>query len=205
MAKLIVIAAPSGAGKTSLIKALLTEAKHLKFTLSVSYTTRKKRATEEHGKSYYFISKEEFELMIKEKEFLEYADVFGDLKGTSKSWVENKIKNKWNVILELDWQGASQIKDVYPNAETIFILPPSYEDLKLRLNERGLDKKEAIEKRLVEAKEEIKEGQHFDHLIVNDKFEEALTDLKSIIITNKDLTEERQDIVKVCIEGLLEE
>ena len=205
MAKLIVIAAPSGAGKTSLIKALLTEAKHLKFTLSVSYTTREKRVTEKHGESYYFISKEEFATMIKEQEFLEYADVFGDLKGTSRSWVENKIEKGWNVILELDWKGASQVKDVYPNAETIFILPPSYEDLKLRLNERGLDKKEAIEKRLVEAKEEIKEGQHFDHLIVNDKFEEALTDLKSIIITNKDLTEERQDIVKVCIEGLLEE
>ena len=205
MAKLIVIAAPSGAGKTSLIKALLTEAKHLKFTLSVSYTTRKKRATEKHGESYYFISKEEFELMIKKQEFLEYADVFGDLKGTSKSWVENKIKNEWNVILELDWQGASQVKDIYPNAETVFILPPSYTSLKLRLNERGLDRKEAIEKRLAEAKEEIKEGQHFDHLIVNDDFEEALTDLKSIILTNKVLTEKRKDLVKVCIEGLLED
>ena len=91
MTKLIVIAAPSGAGKTSLIKALLTEAKHLKFTLSVSYTTREKRVTEKHGESYYFISKEKFATMIKEQEFLEYDDVFGDLKGTSRSWVENKI------------------------------------------------------------------------------------------------------------------
>ena len=205
MAKLIVIAAPSGAGKTSLIKALLTEAKHLKFTLSVSYTTREKRVTEKHGESYYFISKEEFATMIKEQEFLEYADVFGDLKGTSRSWVENKIEKGWNVILELDWKGASQVKDVYPNAETIFILPPSYSDLKARLNERGLDKKEAIEKRLAEAKEEIKEGQHFDHQIVNDKFEEALTDLKSIVLINEDLTEERKDLVKLCIESLLEE
>tara|TARA_B100001750_G_scaffold191315_1_gene161704 strand:+ start:271 stop:888 length:618 start_codon:yes stop_codon:yes gene_type:complete len=205
MTKLIVIAAPSGAGKTSLIKALLTEAKHLKFTLSVSYTTREKRVTEKHGESYYFISKEEFATMIKEQEFLEYADVFGDLKGTSRSWVENKIEKGWNVILELDWKGASQVKDVYPNAETIFILPPSYSDLKARLNERGLDKKEAIEKRLAEAKEEIKEGQHFDHQIVNDKFEEALTDLKSIVLINEDLTEERKDLVKLCIESLLEE
>jgi len=205
MAKLIVIAAPSGAGKTSLIKALLTEAKDLKFTLSISYTTREKRTTEKHGESYYFISKEEFELMIKEQEFLEFADVFGDLKGTSKSWVKDKLKNGWNVILELNWQGAVQVKDIYPNAETIFILPPSYEDLELRLNERGLDRKEAIEKRLAEAKEEIKEGQNFDHLVVNDEFEEALKDLKSIILTNKVLAEGRKDLVSVCLKGLLEE
>ena len=134
MAKLIVIAAPSGAGKTSLIKALLEETKELKFTLSISYTTREKRVTEKHGESYFFISNKEFELMIKGKEFLEYADVFGDLKGTSKSWVENKIKKGWNVILELDWQGASQIKEIYANSKTIFILPPSYTDLKTRLS-----------------------------------------------------------------------
>ena len=205
MAKLIVIAAPSGAGKTSLIKALLEEAKDLKFTLSISYTTREKRVTEKHGESYFFISNKEFELMINEKQFLEYADVFGDLKGTSKSWVENKIKEGWNVILELDWQGASQIKEIYANSKTIFILPPSYTDLKTRLNKRGLDKKEAIDNRLAEAKEEIKEGKNFDHLIVNDKFEKALTDLKSIIISNKELTGERKELVNLCLKGLLEE
>ena len=204
MAKLIVIAAPSGAGKTSLIKALLEEAKELKFTLSISYTTREKRVTEKHGESYFFISNKEFELMIKGKEFLEYADVFGDLKGTSKSWVENKIKKGWNVILELDWQGASQIKEIYPDSKTIFILPPSYADLKTRLNKRGLDKKEAIDKRLAEAKEEIKQGQYFDHLTVNDKFEEALEDLKSIIVSNKALTEERKELVSSCLKGVLD-
>ena len=204
MAKLIVIAAPSGAGKTSLIKALLTEAKHLKFTLSVSYTTREKRVTEKHGESYYFINKEEFELMIKKHEFLEYADVFGDLYGTSRSWVKSKIRNGWNVILELDWQGASQVKDIYPNTETIFILPPSFADLKIRLNERGLDKKKTIKKRLTEAKEEIREGQHFDHLIINDEFEEALTDLKTIILGNNNLSKERQSIAKERISRLLE-
>ena len=204
MAKLIVIAAPSGAGKTSLIKALLTEAKHLKFTLSVSYTTREKRVTEKHGESYYFINKEEFELMIKKHEFLEYADVFGDLYGTSRSWVKSKIRNGWNVILELDWQGASQVKDIYPNTETIFILPPSFADLKIRLNERGLDKKKTIKKRLTEAKEEVREGQHFDHLIINDEFEEALTDLKTIILGNNNLSKERQSIVKERISRLLE-
>ena len=205
MAKLIVIAAPSGAGKTSLIQALLKEAGDLKFTLSISYTTREKRVTEKHGESYYFISNKEFKHMIKEKEFLEYADVFGDLKGTSKSWVENKIKKGWNVILELDWQGASQVKNIYPDSETIFILPPSYDDLKIRLNKRGLDKKEAINSRLAEAKEEIKQGQNFDHLIVNDQFKEALTDLKSIIIFNKEITDERKELVSFCLKGLLEE
>lgn len=205
MAKLIVIAAPSGAGKTSLIQALLEEAGDLKFTLSISYTTREKRATEKHRESYYFISNKEFKHMIKEKEFLEYADVFGDLKGTSKSWVENKIKKGWNVILELDWQGASQVKNIYPDSETIFILPPSYDDLKIRLNKRGLDKKEAINSRLAEAKEEIKQGQNFDHLIVNDQFKEALTDLKSIIISNKEITNERKELVRFCLRGLLEE
>ncbi len=205
MAKLIVIAAPSGAGKTSLIQALLEEAGDLKFTLSISYTTREKRVTEKHGESYYFISNKEFKHMIKEKEFLEYADVFGDLKGTSKSWVENKIKKGWNVILELDWQGASQVKNIYPDSETIFILPPSYDDLKIRLNKRGLDKKEAINSRLAEAKVEIKQGQNFDHLIVNDQFKEALTDLKSIIISNKEITNERKELVSFCLRGLLEE
>ena len=205
MAKLIVIAAPSGAGKTSLIQALLEEAGDHKFTLSISYTTREKRVTEKHGESYYFISNKEFKHMIKEKEFLEYADVFGDLKGTSKSWVENKIKKGWNVILELDWQGASQVKNIYPDSATIFILPPSYDDLKIRLNKRGLDKKEAINSRLAEAKEEIKQGQNFDHLIVNDQFKEALTDLKSIIISNKEITEERKELVSFCLRGLLEE
>ena len=205
MAKLIVIAAPSGAGKTSLIQALLEEAGDHKFTLSISYTTREKRVTEKHGESYYFISNKEFKHMIKEKEFLEYADVFGDLKGTSKSWVENKIKKGWNVILELDWQGASQVKNIYPDSETIFILPPSYDDLKIRLNKRGLDKKEAINSRLAEAKEEIKQGQNFDHLIVNDQFKEALTDLKSIIIFNKEITDERKELVSFCLRGLLEE
>ena len=205
MAKLIVIAAPSGAGKTSLIQALLEEASDLKFALSISYTTREKRVTEKHGESYNFISNEEFKHMIKEEEFLEYADVFGDLKGTSKSWVENKIKKGWNVILELDWQGANQVKNIYPDSETIFILPPSYDDLKIRLNKRGLDKKEAINSRLAEAKEEIKQGQNFDHLIVNDQFKEALTDLKSIIISNKEITDERKELVSFCLRGLLEE
>ena len=204
MAKLIVIAAPSGTGKTSLIKALLSEAKHLKFTLSVSYTTRQKRITEKDGESYYFINKKEFELMIKKQEFLEYADVFGDLYGTSRLWVKNKIKNGWNVILELDWQGASQVKGMYPDTETIFILPPSFADLKLRLNERGLDKKKTIEKRLAEAKEEIREGQHFDHLVINDEFEEALSDLKTLILANNKLSKERQLIAKESISRLLE-
>ena len=205
MAKLIVIAAPSGTGKTSLIEALLKQAIDLKFILSISFTTRKKRVNEKHGESYYFVNKKEFELMIQEQEFLEYADVFGDFKGTSKSWVEGRLKNGWNVILELDWQGAKQVKEIYPKAETIFILPPSYAELQLRLNARGLDQKEEIKKRLAEAKKEIKNGQHFDHLVVNDEFKMALSDLKSIIFANKSLPKERKNLVKVCLEALLED
>ena len=163
-----------------------------------------KRITEKDGESYYFINKKEFELMIKKQEFLEYADVFGDLYGTSRSWVKNKIKNGWNVILELDWQGTSQVKGIYPDTETIFILPPSFADLKLRLNERGLDKKKTIEQRLAEAKEEIREGQHVDHLVINDEFEEALSDLKTLILANNKLSKERQLIAKESISRLLE-
>ena len=109
------------------------------------------------------------------------------------------------IILELDWQGVFQVKEIYPNAETIFILPPSYAELKLRLTARGLDKKDEIERRLGEAKKEVHNGQYFDHLVVNDKFEEALKDLKSIILANKSLPGERKDTVRVCLEGLLEE
>ena len=205
MAKLIVIAAPSGAGKTSLIQALLEEASDLKFALSISYTTREKRVTEKHGESYNFISNEEFKHMIKEEEFLEYADVFGDLKGTSKSWVENKIKKGWNVILELDWQGANQVKEIYSDAKTIFILPPSYTELELRLNSRGLDKVEEIQKRLGEARKEIENGKSFDYLVVNDDFESALEDLRNIIINEKELEENRKSLVKDSIKALLEE
>lgn len=205
MAKLIVIAAPSGAGKTSLIKALLKDSTDMKFNLSISYTTRKKRINEKDGESYLFIDKKEFERMLENKDFLEHAEVFGNFYGTSKSWVEELLKEGKNILLELDWQGAVQVKSAYPSAVTIFILPPSYKDLELRLIERDLDKKVVIEKRLAEAKKEIEQGQSFDFLVVNDEFEKALRDLKYIVRQNKELPKERKAIVKSHLQVLLEE
>jgi len=205
MAKLIVIAAPSGAGKTSLIEALLKDSTDMKFNLSISYTTRKKRINEKDGESYLFIDKKEFERMLENKDFLEHAEVFGNLYGTSKSWVEELLKEGRNILLELDWQGAVQVKSAYPSAVTIFILPPSYKDLELRLIERDLDKKVVIEKRLAEAKKEIEQGQSFDFLVVNDEFEKALRDLKYIVRQNKELPKERKAIVKSHLQVLLEE
>ena len=205
MAKLIVIAAPSGAGKTSLIEALLKDSTDMKFNLSISYTTRKKRINEKDGESYLFIDKKEFERMLENNDFLEHAEVFGNFYGTRKSWVEELLKEGKNILLELDWQGAVQVKSAYPSAVTIFILPPSYKDLELRLIERDLDKKVVIEKRLAEAKKEIEQGQSFDFLVVNDEFEKALRDLKYIVRQNKELPKERKAIVKSHLQVLLEE
>ena len=205
MAKLIVISAPSGAGKTSLIAALLTKIKNPNFILSISFTTRPKRENEKHGESYFFIDKQKFKKMIENNDFLEFAEVFGDFKGTSKSWVKQKLSENMNVILELDWQGATQVKEIYSDAKTIFILPPSYIELELRLNSRGLDKIEEIQKRLGEARKEIENGKSFDYLVVNDDFESALEDLKNIIIDEKELVEKRKSLVKDSIKALLEE
>ena len=135
MAKLTVIAAPSGAGKTSLIEALLKDSGDVEFNLSISYTTREKRINEKDGESYFFIDNWEFERMLKNKEFLEHAEVFGNFYGTSKSWVDEQLKKGRNILLELDWQGAFQVKSTYPSAVTIFIIPPSYDELEARLNE----------------------------------------------------------------------
>ena len=205
MAKLIVISAPSGAGKTSLIAALLTKIKNPNYILSISFTTRPKRENEKHGESYFFIDKQKFKKMIENNDFLEFAEVFGDFKGTSKSWVKQKLSENMNVILELDWQGATQVKEIYSDAKTIFILPPSYTELELRLNSRGLDKIEEIQKRLGEARKEIENGKSFDYLVVNDDFESALEDLKNIIIDEKELVEKRKSLVKDSIKALLEE
>ena len=205
MAKLIVIAAPSGAGKTSLVKALLEDLNDFKLNLSISFTTRKKRIDETEGESYYFINKKEFNNRLEKKEFLENAKVFGNLYGTSRSWVEQQTKKGCNVLLELDWKGAAQVKSVYPSAITIFVLPPSYKELKLRLLERGQDRAEVIETRLAEAKEEIHQGKNFDFLVVNDIFENALTDLKTIVLKNKKLSNAREAFAHEHLKGLLEE
>ena len=203
MSKVIVIAAPSGAGKTSLIESLLKEDEDQKIKLGVSYTTRKKRENEINGQSYFFIGKDEFIGMRERNEFLESAEVFGNLYGTNKSWVEKQIKASSKVLLELDWQGAKQVKTSFPDCLTLFILPPSLQELKERLMKRGLDDLDIVERRLSLAKKDISEGKSFDFLIINDVFENSLNDLKKIILEGKGLSKERANKANNLLEELL--
>ncbi|KPJ68136.1 MAG: guanylate kinase [Coxiella sp. DG_40] len=174
-----IIAAASGTGKTSLVKKLVEFFDNI--VASVSYTTREKRSGECNGENYFFVGKEEFKHMISGGEFLEYAKVFGDYYGTSRNWVKNHINKGIDVILEIDWQGAQHVKKLLPNSISIFILPPSLQELRSRLETRKQDNATIIDRRLSAASEEISHCKDFDYIVVNDKFEDALADLRSII------------------------
>ena len=176
---LIVVAAPSGAGKSSLVKALLELDSHVH--LSVSHTTRAPRGQEKHGRDYYFASQSEFDAMVQSNAFVEWAHVHGNRYGTSKKAIEERIAQGSDVILEIDFQGALQIKEAFANAVLVFILPPSWEELRSRLERRGEDTPEVIEVRLKNAAEEMAQVSKFDFVIINELFERALFDLKAIV------------------------
>lgn len=176
---LFVVAAPSGAGKSSLVKALLQLDSRL--AVSVSHTTRAPRGQEQHGREYWFIDEPSFRSMAERGEFFEWAEVHGNLYGTSRSAIEARLEGGDDVVLEIDWQGAVQIKRIFPHAVLIFILPPSWEELRQRLLRRGEDGPETIATRMVNAREEVAQARHFDFVIINGLFETALFDLKTVV------------------------
>ena len=177
-ARLFVIAAPSGAGKTTLVKAMVERNPDLKF--SISYTTRKKRVTEIEGKDYFFVSEAEFEDLKNKGELLESALVFDNHYGTSRSQVEEHLNNGDHVILEIDWQGAQQVRQSKAECITIFILPPSREELERRLRDRKTDSDSVVERRLEDALGDMSHWQEFDYVIINDDLDLAVTELESV-------------------------
>ena len=177
--KLFVFAAPSGAGKTTLVHAVV--AKHPELRFSISYTTRKPRKNEADGADYLFVTKEEFMRLRDQGEMLEYAEVFDNYYATSRSQVEKHLADKRNVILEIDWQGAQQVRESMPECVTIFILPPSVEELERRLRDRRTDSQEVIERRLRDALSDMSHWDKFDHIIINDDLNQAIAALEDVL------------------------
>ena len=183
---LYIISSPSGAGKSSLLNALLTQHNAAgKMQLSVSHTTRATRPGEEHGVHYHFVKVEEFKALIERGDFLEWAEVFGNYYGTSKRWIEKEMEAGRDVLLEIDWQGAQQVRKVFPKAIGIFILPPSLEELKSRLSGRGTDSAETIARRIAAARDELRHVDEFDYVIINDDLQQALDNLRSIVCASR--------------------
>jgi len=176
---LFCVAAPSGAGKSSLVKALLELDSRL--DVSVSHTTRAPRGQEQNGREYWFVDEPSFRAMIEREEFFEWAQVHGHLYGTSRKAIEARLERGEDVVLEIDWQGALQIKQLFPHAVLIFILPPSWEELRQRLTRRGEDRPDVIETRMANARLEVAQARHFDFVIINALFETALFDLKTVV------------------------
>jgi len=180
---LYVISAPSGAGKTSLVRALVEQLDGV--AASVSHTTRSMRPGEEDGVHYHFVDRECFLKMVEDGDFLEHAQVFDNFYGTAQSAVEAQLKAGQDVILEIDWQGAEQVRRLMPDCETVFILPPSREELERRLRSRGQDSDEVIARRMRDATAEMSHYPEFDYLVINEVFEEALEELKAIFLANR--------------------
>ncbi|MDH3748191.1 MAG: guanylate kinase [Gammaproteobacteria bacterium] len=178
-ARLYVIAAPSGAGKTTLVRALVTNNPELRF--SISYTTRKKRRNEADGVDYLFVTKREFERLRERGELLESADVFDNLYGTSRAQVREHLDNGRSVVLEIDWQGAQQVRESMPECVSIFIMPPSLDELERRLRNRRTDSPEVIARRLRDARADMAHWDEFDHVIINDDLDQAVADLEAAL------------------------
>ena len=179
VAHLFVIAAPSGAGKTTLVKALVERHPELRF--SISYTTRRKRRNETDGSDYLFVDDDTFEQLRAKGELLEYAEVFDNLYGTSRAQVEEHLAAGHSVILEIDWQGARQVRESMPDSVSIFILPPSVEELTRRLRDRRTDSARVIARRLRDAKSDMAHWDEFDHVIINDDLDDAVSELEAVL------------------------
>jgi guanylate kinase len=177
--KLVVISAPSGAGKTTLVRALLANEPALR--LSVSHTTRKRRPNEQDGREYHFTTVPQFEALVKQGEFLEHARVFDNLYGTSRAYVGKQLEAGHDVLLEIDWQGAAQVRRAMPGCLSVFVLPPSRATLAERLARRATDTAEVIARRLAEAAADMSHYREFDYVVVNDDFERAVAELKRIL------------------------
>jgi len=176
---LFVVVAPSGAGKTSLVAELLK--RETRIRLSISYTTRAPREGESNGREYHFVSRAEFEKMVAAGDFLEHANVYGNHYGTSRRWIEAELAGDHDVLLEIDWQGARQVRALFPGMVGIFILPPSIGELRRRLEARGKDSAESIGRRMASAREEVSHVLEFEYIIVNEAFDAAVSDLQAIV------------------------
>ncbi|MEI8572868.1 guanylate kinase [Methylomonas sp. LW13] len=199
--KLYIISAPSGAGKTSLVKQLIAEMDDL--AVSVSHTTRAMRSGEQDGVDYFFVSVETFKAMIEQQAFLEHAQVFDNFYGTAQQTVEDNLAKGLDVILEIDWQGAQQVRRMLPESLSIFILPPSIEVLSQRLQNRGQDNPEVIARRMRDAVTEMSHYPEYDYLIVNDDFNLALQQLKSIVTANRLTQNQQQKTLATLLQDLL--
>ena len=186
---LFIVAAPSGGGKTSLVKKLVSDVVNI--NVSVSHTTRKKRPGETDGIDYFFVDEPTFRSMVDDCAFIEHARVFNHLYGTSSAQISDRLQQGIDVVLDIDWQGAEQLRRIFPRAVSIFVIPPSLEELKRRLMNRRQDNDEVISDRMIKAQDELSHYPEFDYLIVNDNFEHAAVELRAIVISNR-LKMERQ-------------
>ena len=199
--RLYVVSAPSGAGKTSLVKALMEREPRIRF--SVSYTTRKPRANEIDGRDYHFIAADRFQEMVDRGEFLEHAQVFDNFYGTGVQAVRDALGSGGLVLLEIDWQGARQVRERLPEARTIFILPPARQALEQRLRARSTDSEAVIQRRLQDARRDIGHWTEFDFVVINDRFDQAVEDLHAIVRENGDpLAAARPDVERLAAELL---